>query len=103
LSEPVDIDNTPPVVKTMGQPRITGDSVRVVFSVDDATGKVKKADASLDGATWVPVFPDDGIADSGHEVYSVEFPGLSPGEHTISLRTFDTSGNIGTLSVTVRR
>ena len=23
-----------------------------------------------------------------------------PGEHTISLRTFDTSGNIGTLSVT---
>jgi hypothetical protein len=103
LSEPVDIDNTPPVVKTMGQPRITGDSVRVVFSVDDATGKVKKADASLDGATWVPVFPDDGIADSGHEVYTVEFPGLGPGEHTISLRTFDTSGNIGTLSVTVRR
>jgi hypothetical protein len=47
--------------------------VRVVFTVDDATGKVKKADASLDGAAWTPVFPDDGIADSGHEVYSVDF------------------------------
>ena len=46
LSEPVDIDNTPPVVKVTGQPQITRDSVRVVFSVDDATGKVKKADAS---------------------------------------------------------
>ncbi|HEV8427441.1 MAG TPA: hypothetical protein VGQ41_05975 [Pyrinomonadaceae bacterium] len=103
LSEPVDIDNTPPVVKAMGQPQITRDSVRVVFSVDDATGKVKKADASLDGAAWIPVFPDDGIADSGHEVYTVEFPALGPGEHTISLRTFDTSGNIGTLSVTIRR
>jgi hypothetical protein len=103
LSEPVDIDNTPPVVKVMGQPQLRGDSVRVVFSVDDATGKVKKADASLDGAAWVPVFPDDGIADSGHEVYSVDFSGLAPGEHTISLRTFDTSGNVGTLSVTVRR
>ncbi len=76
LSEPVDIDNTPPVVKATGQPQLKGDSVRVVFSVDDATGKVKKADASLDGAAWVPVFPEDGIADSGHEVYSIDFSGL---------------------------
>jgi hypothetical protein len=103
LSEPVDIDNTPPVVKTVGQPQVTRDSVKVVFSVDDATGKVKKADASLDGTAWIPVFPDDGIADSGHEVYTLDFAALGPGEHTISLRTFDTSGNIGTLSVTVRR
>ncbi|HKP82584.1 MAG TPA: hypothetical protein VJT69_11220 [Pyrinomonadaceae bacterium] len=103
LSEPVDIDNTPPVVKMMGQPQVNRDSVRVVFAVDDATGKVRKADASLDGAAWTPVFPDDGIADSGHEVYSVDFSSLAPGEHTISLRTFDSSGNIGTLSVTVRR
>ena len=103
LSEPVDIDNTPPVVKAVGQPQLNRDSVRIAFSVDDATGKVKKADASLDGATWIPVFPDDGIADSGHETYTVEFSGLGPGEHTISLRAFDSSGNVGTLSVTVRR
>ena len=103
LSEPVDIDNTPPVVKVVGQPQLNRDSVRVGFSVDDATGKVKKADASVDGAAWIPVFPDDGIADSGHEVYTVQFGELGPGEHTISLRSFDTSGNIGTLSVTVRR
>lgn len=103
LSEPVDIDNTPPVVKTVGQPQVSRDSVKVVFSVDDATGKIKKADASVDGAAWVPVFPDDGIADSGHEVYTLDLAALGPGEHTISLRTFDTSGNIGTLSVTVRR
>ena len=103
LSEPVDIDNTPPVVKVTAQPQVTGDSVRVVFAVDDATGKVKKADASFDGAAWIPVFPDDGIADSGHELYSVNFSQLGPGEHTISLRTFDSSGNVGTLSITVRR
>ncbi len=103
LSEPVDIDNTPPVVKVMTQPQSSRDSVRVVFSVDDATGKVKKADASLDSAAWIPAFPDDGIADSGHEVYSVDFGQLGPGEHTISLRTFDSSGNVGTLSVTVKR
>lgn len=103
LSEPIDIDNTPPVVKVMGEPQVTRDSVRVVFSVDDATGKVRKADASLDGAAWVPVFPEDGIADSGHEVYSLDFPLAGAGEHTISLRAFDSSGNVGTLSVTVHR
>src|SRR5215213_9482638 len=103
LSEPVDIDNTPPVVKATGQPQIARDSVRIVFAVDDATGKVRKADASIDGAAWAPVFPDDGIADSGHEIYTVDFGQLGPGEHTISLRTFDSSGNVGTLSVTVRR
>ena len=103
LSEPVDIDNTPPVVKVMGQPQVTRDAVRVVFTVDDATGKIRKADASIDGAAWLPVFPDDGIADSGHEVYSVEFGALAPGEHTISLRSFDSSGNVGTLSITLKR
>jgi hypothetical protein len=103
LSEPVDIDNTPPVVKATGQPQVTRDGVRVVFSVDDATGKIKRADSSLDGATWIPVFPEDGIADNGSETYAVEFPVTASGEHTISLRVFDSSGNVGTLSVTVRK
>jgi sugar lactone lactonase YvrE len=103
LSEPVDIDNTPPVVKVVGQPQVGRDAVKVVFSVDDVTGKVRKADVSIDGASWLPVFPDDGIADSGHEVYSVDLPLLAAGEHSIALRSFDGSGNVGTMSVTVKR
>jgi hypothetical protein len=103
LSEPVDIDNTPPVIKLAGPITTTRDLVRLVFNVDDATGKIKKADVSVDGATWIPAFPDDGIADGGHESYSLSFNQLAPGEHTISLRAFDSSGNVGTLSVTVRR
>jgi hypothetical protein len=103
LSEPVDIDNTPPVIKLAGPITTTRDLVRLVFNADDATGKIKKADVSVDGATWVPAFPDDGIADGGHESYSLSFAQLAPGEHTISLRAFDSSGNVGTLSVTVRK
>jgi hypothetical protein len=102
LSEPVDIDNTPPVLHAVAAPQ-SGGSNRVVFEVDDATGKVKRGDFSLDGAPWTPLFPDDGIADSGHERYSVNLPALAPGEHTVSLRAFDGSGNVGTLSVTLRR
>ncbi|MEK6280764.1 MAG: hypothetical protein AABN95_10460 [Acidobacteriota bacterium] len=98
LSEPVDIDNTPPVLRV-----VSSAPPRVVFDVADATGKVKKADFSLDGAPWVPLFPEDGIADSGQERYSVDVPALAPGEHTVSLRIFDGSGNVGTLSVTLRR
>ena len=103
LSEPVDIDNTPPVVRVLDQPQMGRDGLRVVFAVDDATGKIKRSDASVDGSPWSPVFPDDGIADSGHEIYSLDFAVLATGEHTISLRSFDASGNVGTLSVTIRR
>lgn len=103
LSEPVDIDNTPPVLRALAAPQPGGTGNRVVFQVDDATGKIKRGDFSLDGAPWMPLFPDDGIADSGNEQYSVALPALSAGEHTISLRAFDGSGNVGTLSVTLRR
>ena len=98
-SEPVDIDNTPPVVR----PVAGAASPRAVFEVIDATGKVKRADVSINGSLWTPVFPDDGIADSGNEKYTVDIPNLGPGEHTISLRAFDGSGNVGTVSVTLRR
>jgi hypothetical protein len=102
LSEPVDIDNTPPVLRVVASPSSSSSS-RVVFEVDDSTGKIRKGDFSLDGAPWTPLFPDDGIADSGHERYSVDLPPLAPGEHTVSLRAFDGSGNVGTFSVTLRR
>jgi sugar lactone lactonase YvrE len=103
LSEPVDIDNTPPILRSIVAPQSNTGSTRAIFEVDDATGKVKRADFSLDGAPWVPLFPEDGIADSGHERYIVDLPALAPGEHTVSLRAFDGSGNVGTLSVPLRR
>jgi hypothetical protein len=103
LSEPVEIDNTPPVVKVVGQPQVRTNGILAVFDVDDVTGKIRRADASIDGAPWSPIFPDDGIADSGHERYSLAFGALAVGEHTISLRAFDQSGNVGTLSISVRR
>lgn len=103
LSEPVDIDNTPPVLRVVTAPQSGGAGNRVVFEVDDATGKIKRGDFSLDGTPWTPLFPDDGIADSGHERYSIDLPVLASGEHTVSLRAFDGSGNVGTLSVTLRR
>jgi hypothetical protein len=103
VSEPVDVDNTPPVVRPASQPQVTGDRVRVVFDVDDATGRIKRADISIDGGAWHEVFPDDGIADSQHERYSLDLAVVGPGEHTIAVRAFDNSSNVGNVSMTIRR
>jgi sugar lactone lactonase YvrE len=103
ISEPVDIDNTPPVVHSVGQAQAAGDRVRAVFDVEDTTGRIKRADVSVDGLPWREVFPDDGIADSGKERYSLDLSVVGSGEHTISLRAFDNSNNVGSISVTFRR
>src|SRR6185503_13862631 len=56
ISEPIEIDNTPPVVRASGTAAITGDRVRAVFDVEDTTGRVKRADVSIDGGAWREVF-----------------------------------------------
>lgn len=103
ISEPVDIDNTPPAVRVASAPQITGDRARAVFEVEDSTGRIKRADVSVDGGAWHEVFPDDGIADSRLERYSVNLALIGDGEHTISMRAFDNSNNVGSISVTVRK
>ena len=102
VSEPVEIDNTPPVVRVVGDAQIVGDHAHVVFDVEDATGMVKRADSSVDGAQWRAVFPDDGIADSPRERYTLDLPINGAGEHTISLRAFDMSGNVGSIRITIK-
>ncbi len=103
ISEPVDVDNTPPVVRVVGEAQITAERVHVVFDVEDATSRVKRADVSVDGGPWRALFPDDGIADSPREHYTLDLPVTGQGEHTISLRAYDTSGNVGSTRVSVRR
>jgi sugar lactone lactonase YvrE len=103
-SEPVDVDNTPPVVRPVGEAKVTNDRVTVVFVVEDANGgTVKRADVSVDGGPWRAVFPDDGIADSPRETFSLDLPIAGAGEHTVALRGFDASGNMGNARVVVKR
>lgn len=102
LSEPLDIDNTPPVVRVVGQPQVSQSGIRLTFDVEDATGRVKRADVSVDGSPWNPTFPDDGIADNARERYTIDLPLGPSGEQTVSLRAFDSSGNVGSISFTVR-
>ncbi|HEX9918759.1 MAG TPA: hypothetical protein VGA87_06315, partial [Pyrinomonadaceae bacterium] len=103
LSEPVEVDNTAPTVRAVGEPVSSGASARVSFVVEDARGRVRRADVSVDGGPWRAVFPEDGIADSPRETFALDLPLTGAGEHTISLRGFDASGNVGSARVLVRR
>jgi hypothetical protein len=102
-SEPVEVDNTAPTVRATGEPVSSGERTRVSFVVEDARGRVRRADVSIDGGAWRAVFPEDGIADSPREIFALDLPLTGAGEHTISLRGFDASGNVGSARVLVRR
>jgi hypothetical protein len=102
-SEPVEVDNTPPVVRAAGEPRVAGERVTLSFVAEDAGGMVKRADVSVDGGAWRAVFPEDGIADSSKETFTLDLPLAGAGEHTVALRGFDASGNMGNARVIVRK
>lgn len=102
-SEPVEVDNTPPVVRAAGEPRVVGERVTLSFVAEDAGGMVKRADVSVDGGAWRAVFPDDGIADSTRETFTLDLPLAGAGEHTVALRGFDASGNMGNARIIVRK
>jgi hypothetical protein len=103
ISEPIDIDNTPPTVSTVGTPQIIGDKARVAFEVNDSASFLNRAEYSVNGGEWQTVFADDGISDSPKERYTLEIPLKTTGEYTIALRVFDANGNVGSARVVVKK
>jgi hypothetical protein len=103
LSEPFDIDNSQPVVTAVGSAQISGNKARVSFSANDKFGYLARAEYSINGGEWQTVYADDGISDGPQETYSFEVAVPMPGEYTITLRVFDSAGNIGNARASVRR
>jgi sugar lactone lactonase YvrE len=103
LSEPVDIDNTSPVITPAGTPVITGNKARIVFDATDAASYVNRAEYSVNGGEWQAVYADDGISDSARERYSFDIPVANAGEYSVTLRVFDVNGNSGNARVIVKK
>lgn len=102
LTEPVDIDNTAPIVTTVGTPQITGDTARIVFDALDMSSYLTRAEYSVNGSEWRTVYADDSISDSNRERYTIELA-VEPGEHAVTLRVFDVNANSGNTRIVVRR
>jgi hypothetical protein len=103
ISEAIEIDNTQPIVAIVGTYQIIGEKVRVSFEATDSSSFLKRAEYSLDGVIWQSVYADDGISDSGRERYLLEILLPKAGEYSITLRVFDSQGNVGNGRVLVKR
>lgn len=103
MSKALDIDNTAPIVKAIGNQQISGDSVSITFEATENLSLVKRAEYSLDGGVWKEVFADDGISDSLTERFTVKLTLKSADEHSITLRVFDSSGNVGNARASIKR
>lgn len=103
ISEPVDIDNTAPVVTAVNTPQVVGERARVMFEATDAASFIKRAEYSINGGDWQTVYSDDGISDGARERYTLEIPLPAAGDYSITLRVFDDSGNVGNARVQLKR
>ena len=102
-SEPVDIDNTAPVVTSMTAPQINGSTARLTFGAVDSASYLTRAEYSINGGDWQPAKAEDGISDSPRERYIIEIPLATPGEYAVTIRVYDVNSNAGNTRVIVRR
>ncbi len=100
-TEPVEVDNTPPIVNA-DAPRVSGSNVEVVFRAADATSIIRRAEYQIDGGQWKSVFPVDGIADSKREEFRVAVVLADKKPHVIALRAFDANANVGSAHASVK-
>ena len=100
ISAPILFDNTPPTV-TASAPRRTGAIVEVDIQAHDSVSALRRAEYSLDAAAWVPMNPVDGVLDGLREQFRLRVENLTPGEHLIVVRVFDSASNVGLTKVVV--
>lgn len=93
VSDPVIVDNTPPVIGDL-KSALSGTDIQINLRVVDRTSTVALLEYGVDSAEhWQTVLPADNIADSPEEAYQLGIHGLSSGAHQITLRATDVKGN----------
>lgn len=94
ISAPFWVDNTPPQVR-VAESGVTPEGAVIRFEVEDRTSPLRNAEVAIDNQEWRNVLSDDGIIDNRIETFTVRPPKLEAGEHVVSLRAYDTAGNVG--------
>jgi hypothetical protein len=90
-SDPIDVDNTPPVITTQIVRRPAG--LRLAVHVHDALSPILKVEYSVGSGPWQLIYPIDGVADSPDEQY--EIPLTSEAEAArIMIRASDVLQNV---------
>ena len=100
VSPPVLFDNTPPVVRATGARN--GARVEVIVDASDVTSAIRRAEYSLNAASWVPLNAADGVADGHQERFTLALDNVPSGEQLIVIRAFDASNNAGLTKVVIQ-
>ena len=95
VSERFDVDNTSPTVSIALNQEQNDRTVFLTVIAQDESSRLKKAEYSLNGGEWVPIFPDDLVTDSRDEKYSISLSELDEGSHILTFKTTDMFGNAG--------
>jgi WD40 repeat protein len=94
VSSPVLIDNTPPMVAVTGGRR-SGNEADIDVDASDAASSLRRCEYSVDAGPWLPVEAVDGITDTPRAQFHIHVLHLSPGEHLVAIRVYDSAGNAG--------
>jgi hypothetical protein len=101
ISAPVLFDATPPTV-TAGLPQKSGARIEIPVQAVDSASPLRRAEFSVDAASWMPLNAADGVIDGKQEAFRVQLDGLAPGEHIVVIRAYDSSNNVGLTKVVLR-
>jgi hypothetical protein len=74
---------------------VTAQGLEIEVDAEDALSPVRRAEVSFDAGPWRPMECADGVADSRHERFTVRLSVPAPGEHAVTVRVYDASGNAG--------
>lgn len=94
VSDPVIVDNTPPVILLNIGPEAIAPPQTV--QVSDATSYIASAEFKVDQGEWTGAACADRVFDSPYEDIILDLREVKPGEHTLSLRVRDAAGNEAT-------
>ena len=92
ISRPFVIDNTPPVISPLKL--VKRQEKKITFTATDDGSRIRAAYYAVDAGEWVILYPEDGIADSPAERFSIDVSRLEPGEHIISVKVYDQNDNV---------
>jgi len=102
VSEPFEVDNTPPRVASLRAVPDGGGAFRIEGSASDETSPLRGGEYAVDSGDWRAFFPSDGIFDSRIEAFSFKVTGLSGGNPIVLVRVTDALENVGVGKVVIR-
>ena len=94
ISEPFEIDNTPPQVSDFTASHKEKRTYLITFKVADQSSIIKSCEYSINASDWQGLSPIDKIFDTKTENFSFAAE-LNPGENTIIIRATDGLKNVG--------